>query len=126
METSRYHRHKIRKLLLTHNCVESCYCYLIEGSLGLPALPKDVSLGDHILNTLLALLTFIEIPTTALVHPAKKGTGLRETRVRIHLGKKGKRQTVGRGALALFSLAHSLILHFHFFFFLCDSRSLRT
>ncbi|KAF9148728.1 hypothetical protein BG015_009535 [Linnemannia schmuckeri] len=51
-----------------------------EEQLGLATVPKDVSLGDHILNTLLTLLTYIDIPTTALVHPAKKGTNLRDTK----------------------------------------------
>ncbi|KAF9933548.1 hypothetical protein FBU30_005190 [Linnemannia zychae] len=51
-----------------------------EEKLGLEAVPKDVSMGDHILNTFLTLLTFFDIPTTALVHPAKKGTSLREAR----------------------------------------------
>lgn len=51
--------------------------------MGLAAVPKDVSLGDHILSTFLTLLTYIDIPTIALVHPAKKGTNLRETRVRV-------------------------------------------
>ncbi|KAF9188534.1 hypothetical protein BGZ49_003930, partial [Haplosporangium sp. Z 27] len=45
---------------------------------GLPALPKDVPLGDHILNSFLTHLAFIDIPTVALVHPAKKGISLRE------------------------------------------------
>ncbi|KAF9100516.1 hypothetical protein BGX29_006515 [Mortierella sp. GBA35] len=54
-----------------------------EGLLGLAPVPKDVSLGDHILNTFLTLLTYIDIPTTALVHPAKKGTNLRESRTII-------------------------------------------
>lgn len=56
---------------------------MIEGHLGLTAVPKDVSIGDHILSTFLTLLTYIDIPTTALVHPAKKGTNLRETKVRV-------------------------------------------
>ncbi|KAG0262322.1 hypothetical protein BG011_000075 [Mortierella polycephala] len=50
-----------------------------DTTLDIPTIPKDVALGDHILNTFLALLTYTDIPTTALVHPAKKGTGLRET-----------------------------------------------
>ncbi|GJJ75785.1 hypothetical protein EMPS_08143 [Entomortierella parvispora] len=74
-----------------------------EGSLGLPALPKDVSLGDHILNTLLALLTFIEIPTTALVHPAKKGTSLRETRSIIENLTASLALTLGEGGSTEFS-----------------------
>ncbi|KAF9195702.1 hypothetical protein BGZ50_003872 [Haplosporangium sp. Z 11] len=50
-----------------------------DTKLDLPIMPKGVALGDHILNTFLALLTYTDIPTVALVHPAKKGTGLRET-----------------------------------------------
>ncbi|KAF9956528.1 hypothetical protein BGZ72_002699 [Mortierella alpina] len=52
-----------------------------DSALGLAAaVPKDVPLGDHILNTCLTLLAFTEIPTTAVVHPAKKGTGRTECR----------------------------------------------
>ncbi|KAF9993871.1 hypothetical protein BGZ80_002356 [Entomortierella chlamydospora] len=50
---------------------------------GFPVLPKDVPLGDHILNTFLTLLTFIDIPTVALIHPAKKGMSLRESQAII-------------------------------------------
>ncbi|KAF9989060.1 hypothetical protein BGZ75_007742 [Mortierella antarctica] len=51
-----------------------------DASLGLPTIPKDVPLGDHILNTCLTLLAFTDIPTTAVVYPAKKGTGRNESR----------------------------------------------
>ncbi|KAG0367752.1 hypothetical protein BC939DRAFT_29581 [Gamsiella multidivaricata] len=50
-----------------------------DGAVEFPAVPRDVALGDHILNTFLTLLTFAGVPTTALVHPAKKGTGLKES-----------------------------------------------
>ncbi|KAF9571219.1 hypothetical protein EC968_000815 [Mortierella alpina] len=52
-----------------------------DTALGLEAVPRDVPLGDHILNTCLTLLAFTDIPTTALVHPAKKGTGRKESRI---------------------------------------------
>ncbi|KAF8946128.1 hypothetical protein BGZ47_001266 [Haplosporangium gracile] len=71
-----------------------------EGQLGLATVPKDVSLGDHILNTFLTLLTYIDIPTTALVHPAKKGTNLRETRAIIESLTRALGVAIGGAALA--------------------------
>ncbi|KAF9964126.1 hypothetical protein BGZ70_006924, partial [Mortierella alpina] len=49
-----------------------------DAGFGLATVPKDVPVGDHILNTFLNLLAFTDIPTTAVVHPAKKGTGRSE------------------------------------------------
>ncbi|KAK3846024.1 MAG: hypothetical protein J3R72DRAFT_435120 [Linnemannia gamsii] len=74
-----------------------------EGLLGLAALPKNVSLGDHILSTFLTLLTYIDIPTTALVHPAKKGTNLRETRTIIESLTRALGMAIGGPASAEFS-----------------------
>ncbi|KAF9902957.1 hypothetical protein EC991_004333 [Linnemannia zychae] len=74
-----------------------------DGLLGLTALPKDVPLGDHILNTFLTLLTYMDIPTTALVHPAKKGTNLRETRTIIDSLTKALGVAIGGQESAEFS-----------------------
>ncbi|KAF9121893.1 hypothetical protein BGX30_002316 [Mortierella sp. GBA39] len=74
-----------------------------EGQLGLAAVSKDVSLGDHILSTFLTLLTYIDIPTTALVHPAKKGTNLRETRAIIENLTRALGVVVGDQASKVFS-----------------------
>ncbi|KAK3828990.1 MAG: hypothetical protein J3Q66DRAFT_324083 [Benniella sp.] len=54
-----------------------------DGVVGFPDVPKDVPLGDHILNTFLTLLTFADIPTIALVHPAQKGMNIRESQAVI-------------------------------------------
>ncbi|KAF9121400.1 hypothetical protein BGW39_010566 [Mortierella sp. 14UC] len=74
-----------------------------EGLLGLAALPKDASVGDHILSTFLTLLAYIDIPTTALVHPAKKGTNLRETRTIIDNLTRALGVAIGGQASAEFS-----------------------
>ncbi|KAI1315914.1 hypothetical protein EDD11_000228 [Mortierella claussenii] len=68
-----------------------------------PAVPKGVPLGDHILSTFLTLLTFVDIPTTALVHPAKKGSSLRESQAVIGDLVSSLALVLGQGSMIEFS-----------------------
>ncbi|KAF9969110.1 hypothetical protein BGZ65_012262, partial [Modicella reniformis] len=70
---------------------------------GFPEAPKNVSLGDHILNTFLTLLTFVNIPTTVLVHPAQKGVSLRELQAVIVNLTAGLTSVLGDSSLKEFS-----------------------
>ncbi|KAG0214934.1 hypothetical protein BGX28_001140 [Mortierella sp. GBA30] len=74
-----------------------------DSLLNLPAAPKDVALGDHILNTFLAMLRFTNVPTTALVHPAKKGTSLTETRTILESLATSLSMVIGGSSSELFS-----------------------
>ncbi|ORZ20817.1 hypothetical protein BCR41DRAFT_394729 [Lobosporangium transversale] len=58
------------------------HTYLVEihdrGTSSIPQVSKELALGDHILNTFLTLFNFINIPSTTLLHPARKGVSLKE------------------------------------------------
>ncbi|KAG0245872.1 hypothetical protein BGX31_005583, partial [Mortierella sp. GBA43] len=74
-----------------------------DESVAFPLVPKDVPLGDHILNTFLTLLSFGIIPTTVLLHPAQKGISLRESQAVIEGLTAGLTSALGDGRSQEFS-----------------------
>ena len=74
----------------------------------LKPVQSNVSLGDHILNTLLTLLTFSDIPTTILVQPAKKGSSIRETKSLIEHLTGALTAAVGSTNAHIFSASRAI------------------
>ncbi|KAF9427139.1 hypothetical protein BGZ94_005411, partial [Podila epigama] len=68
----------------------------------------NISLGDHVLNTFLTLLTFSDIPTTILVHPAKKGSSLRKTKTVIEHLTESLSSVIGLNHAHIFSSTRAI------------------
>ncbi|KAF9303697.1 hypothetical protein BGZ74_003218 [Mortierella antarctica] len=77
-------------------------------SLPLKPVQNNVSLGDHILNTFLTLLTFSDIPTTILVQPAKKGSSIRDTKAVIENLTGALSAAVGSTNAHIFSASRAI------------------
>ncbi|KAG0028472.1 hypothetical protein BGZ81_004719 [Podila clonocystis] len=76
--------------------------------LPLKSVQSNVPLGDHILNTFLTLLTFSDIPTTVLVHPAKKGSSIRDTKAVIEHLTVALSAAVGSTNAHIFSASRAI------------------
>ncbi|KAG0347970.1 hypothetical protein BG004_006448 [Podila humilis] len=72
------------------------------------AVKDNVSFGDHILNTLMTMLTFSNVPTTILMHPAKKGVSLRDTKAVIEHLTDALSTVVGSTNAHLFSSSQAI------------------
>lgn len=76
--------------------------------MSLKPVQSNVPLGDHILNTLLTLLTFSDIPTTILVQPAKRGSSIKDTKNVIEHLTGALSAAVGSTSAHIFSASRAI------------------